>query len=86
MSPVYTTVLILNPRNYTRYIEIYWLKKWLKLVLAKVKKLWEKYREMPIITPILLAFRQKGLSHELPELDTYNRIALSLRVEARPAS
>jgi hypothetical protein len=41
---------------------------------------------MPIITPILLAFRQKGLSYELPELDTYNCIALSLRAEARPAS
>jgi hypothetical protein len=41
---------------------------------------------MPIIIPILLAFRQKGSSHELLELDIYNRIALSLRVEARPAS
>jgi len=41
---------------------------------------------MPIITPTPLAFRQKGSSHELLELDTYNRITLSLRAEARPAS
>jgi hypothetical protein len=86
MSPVYTAVLILNPRNRTRYIETHWPKKWLKLVLAKVKKLWEKYREMPIITPMPLAFRQKGSSHEPPELDMYNCIALSLRAEARLAS
>ena len=41
---------------------------------------------MPIITPIPLAFRQKGSSHEPLELDTYDRIALSLRAEARPVS
>jgi hypothetical protein len=86
MSPVYAAALILNPRNRTRYIETHWPKKWSKLVLAKVKKLWEKYREMPIVTPMPLAFRQKGSSHEPPELDTYDRIALSLRAEARPAS
>ena len=54
--------------------------------MAKVKKLWEKYWERPITIPILLAFWHKGLSHEIPELDTYNRIALSLRLEARPIS
>jgi hypothetical protein len=28
-----------------RYIETHWLRKWSRPTLAKVKKLWEKYRE-----------------------------------------
>ena len=86
MSLVYATALILNPRNRTRYIETHQPKKQSKPVLAKVKKLWEKYRERPIITPTPLAFRQKGSSQETLELDTYNRIVLSLRAEARLVS
>jgi hypothetical protein len=86
ISPVYTAVLILNPRNHIRYIEIHWPKKWSKPVLAKVKELWERYRERAIITPTLPAFSHNSSSHERPELDAYDRIALSLTVRARPAS
>jgi hypothetical protein len=78
--------LILNPRNYTRYIETYWLKKWLKLALTKVKKLWEKYREEVIVIPTPPAFSYNSSSRELLELDTFNRIALSLIAVARPVS
>jgi hypothetical protein len=86
ISPVYTTILILNPRNRTRYIEIYWLKKWSKLALTKVKKLWEKYREEVVVTPTPPAFLYNSLSRKLLELDAFNRIALSLIVVAQPAS
>jgi len=45
MSPFYAAALILNLGYRTRYIKTYWPKKWVKPVLVKVKKLWEKYRE-----------------------------------------
>jgi hypothetical protein len=86
MSLVYAAVLILNPRNCTRYIKTHWPKKWLKPVLVKVKKLWERYRERAIITLTLLAFSHDSLSHEILELDAFDRIALSLTAVARPVS
>jgi hypothetical protein len=86
MSPVYAAVLILNPRNYTRYIETYWLKKWSKLALIKVKKLWEKYKKETVVIPTPLAFLYNSLSREPPELNTFDWIALSLKAVARPAS
>jgi hypothetical protein len=86
MSPVYAAVLILNPCNRTRYIETHWPKKWSKLVLVKVKKLWERYRERAIITPTSPAFSHDSLSHEIPELDAFDRIALSLTAVAWPVS
>lgn len=86
MSPVYAAALILNPRNRTRYIETHWPKKWSKPVLVKVKKLWEKYRERAIITPTPPAFSHDSSSHEISELDTFDRISISLRAVARPAS
>jgi hypothetical protein len=86
MFPVYAATLILNPRNYTRYIETYWLKKWSKPVLAKVKKLWERYRERAIIIPTSLAFSYNSLSYKRLELDVYDHIALSLIARAWPAS
>ncbi|PMD24414.1 hypothetical protein NA56DRAFT_566935, partial [Hyaloscypha hepaticicola] len=52
LSPFYTTILILNPGNCIRYIEVYWPKKWAKPILVSVKQLWEKYREeatMPLL-------------------------------------
>jgi hypothetical protein len=86
MSPVYTTTLILNPCNRTRYIKTHWPKKWSKRVLAKVKKLWESYRERPIITPTPPAFSYNSSSHGILELDAFDRIALSLTAAARPSS
>jgi hypothetical protein len=86
MSLVYAAVLILNPCNCIRYIKTHWSKKWLKLVLVKVKKLWERYRERAIITFTSPAFSQDSLSHEILELDVFDRIALSLITVAWPAS
>ena len=86
MSPIYAAALILNFGNYTRYIETHWPKKWSKLALVKVKKLWEKYREAAIVLPTPLALSYSSSSRELPELDTFDRIALSLWAVARPAS
>jgi hypothetical protein len=55
-------------------------------VLVKVKKLWERYRKRAIITPTPSAFSHDSLSHEIPELDAFDRIALSLTAVAWPAS
>ena len=87
VSPYYAAALILNPRNRTRYIESNWPKKWGKLALAQVKKLWEKYREevvVPVSGDILFSYGTS--SYELLELDEFDRIALSLRLVARLAS
>ena len=86
MSPVYAAALILNPHNCTRYIETYWPKKWSKLALVKVKKLWEKYREEAIILPTPPTLSYNSLSHEPLELDAFDRIALSLQAVAQPVS
>jgi hypothetical protein len=86
MSPVYAAVLILNPRNRTRYIKTHWPKKWSKPVLVKVKKLWERYRERAIITLTSPAFLHDSLSYKIPELDAFDCIALSLTAVARPVS
>jgi hypothetical protein len=86
MSPIYAATLILNPGNRTRYIKTHWPKKWSKLALVKVKKLWEKYREAAIVLSTPPALSYSSSSCELPELDAFDRIALSLRAVARPAS
>ena len=86
MSPLYAIALILNPSYYIRYIETYQPKKQLKPILAKVKKLQEKYKEEVIVPPTTSAFTYSNPSHKLLELDTFNRIALSLRSVARLAS
>ena len=54
--------------------------------MAKVKKLWEKYKKEVIIPPITLTFIYNNPSYKLLELDAFNRIALSLRSIARLAS
>jgi hypothetical protein len=56
MFPFYAAALILNPGCRTRYIELYWLKKWRAPALVNVKKLWEKYREVVIPVPIIISF------------------------------
>jgi hAT family C-terminal dimerisation region len=75
--------LILNPSFRTRYIETNWPKTWAKIVLVKVKKLWEKYREEVAPLP---TFSYGNPARELPELDAFDRIALSLCSVNRPAS
>jgi hypothetical protein len=85
MSPFYAAALILNPERRTRYIETHWPKKWARPTLAKVKKLWEKYRE-EVQPPQASSTFSYDNSRELRELDAFDRIALSLRSVARPAS
>jgi hypothetical protein len=56
-----------------KYIEINWLKKWSRLALAQVKRLWEKYREQ-VVVPVLgdTPFSYSTSSHELLELDEFD--------------
>jgi hypothetical protein len=88
MSPFSAAALVLNPMFCTRYINLHWPKKWKALALAKVKKLWERYREAKILTltttPFLYKKQNQGEAAE--PLDTYNRIKASLKTVARPAS
>ncbi len=51
MSPIYAAALILNPMFRTRYIELYWPRKWKTAALKAVKELWEQYRETNILKP-----------------------------------
>jgi hypothetical protein len=77
----------LNPSNRTRYIEVHWPKKWARPILASVKSLWEKYREETAVPlPVHTPFSYGDPSQEVPELDAFDKIALSLRTVARPAS
>ena len=72
----------------TRYINFYWLRKWRAPVLAKVKKLWERYREVKISAPIIIPFsyEKQNKGEAIKPLDTYDRIKASLKTVARPAS
>jgi hypothetical protein len=56
MSLIYAAALVLIPGYLTRYFETHWLKKWSKPILAKVNKLWEKYRKEIIIFLTISAF------------------------------
>jgi hypothetical protein len=79
--------LILNPGNCKRYIEVHWLKKWAKPILASVKALWEKYREEAAVPlPSHMPFSYNNPSQDIPEMDPFDKIALSLYTVARPAS
>ena len=87
MSPLYAASLILNPMCRKRYIEVNWPKKWVKPTLAKVKKLWEKFREEVIPPSAFTLLYDDPTNHykEPRELDAFDRIALTL-VITRPAS
>jgi hypothetical protein len=54
--------------------------------LAKVKKLWEKYREEVQPPPTFPLFLYDNPSKEPKELDAFDEIVLSLQSVARPAS
>ncbi len=72
MSLLYIVALILNPARRTRYIEMNWLKKWSKLILIKVKKLWERYREEVVFLFIIVSFSYDNLFKEVRELDAFD--------------
>jgi hypothetical protein len=86
LSPFYALALILNPAYYIRYIKIHWPRKYIRPALLSAKKLWEKYREEVIPLNITPFSYGKQPPYELLELDTFNKIALSLRSVTRPAS
>jgi hypothetical protein len=88
MSPFYVAALVLNPMFRTRYINLHWLRKWRALALAKVKKLWERYREakIPALTTIPFSYEKQNKGEAAKPLDTYDRIKASLETVARPAS
>ena len=88
MSPIYAAALILNPARRTRYIETHWPKKWVKPVLVRVKRLWERYRDEGPKAPIIPTTSPSttSSSQEPEVLDTYDRLALALQSVTRPAS
>jgi hypothetical protein len=89
MSLFYAAALVLNPMFRTRYINLHWPKKWRGPALAKVKKLWERYREAKVLVPTTTPFLFKKQNQEegpLKPLDTYDRIKATLEAVARPAS
>ena len=88
MSPFYVAALVLNPTFRTRYINLHWPKKWRVLALIKVKKLWEKYREVviPIQATTPFSYKDQNQGEAIEPLDAYDRIKLSLSAIARPAS
>ena len=72
----------------TRYINFHWSKKWRAPALAKIKKLWERYREVKIPTPTTTSFsyEKQNQGETAKPLNTYDRIKASLKTVARPAS
>jgi hypothetical protein len=88
MSPFYAAALVLNPMFRTRYINLHWPKKWRAPALAKVKKLWERYREakIPTLTTTPFSYEKQNQGEAAEPLDTYDRIKASLKTVARPAS
>ena len=87
MSPIYTAALILNPKRRTRYIQANWKHEWREPALKSVQKLWETYREVKIPVPTTTPFSYDKYNQKEPkELDSFSRIALTLDIQARPAS
>ncbi len=72
MFLLYAAALIFNFARRTRYIEMNWLKKWSKLILVKVKKLWERYREEVISLFTIILFSYDNSSKEVRELDVFD--------------
>jgi hypothetical protein len=55
--------------------------------LESVQKLWETYREVKILVSTTTPFLYNKHNQKEPkELDSFSRIALTLDVQARPAS
>ena len=86
LSPFYALALILNPACHIRYIKTHWPRKYIRPALLSAKKLWEKYREEVIPLNITPFSYGKQPPHELLELNTFNKITLSLRLVTWPVS
>ncbi len=79
MSPIYAATLILNPIFRTRYIKLYWPRKWKTAALKAVKELWEQYRKANIPKPAAPAITLFSYEDQNPrepkepkELNAYN--------------
>jgi hypothetical protein len=72
LSPLYAAALILHPGCRTKYIEVNWPKKWVKLTLEKVKKLWEKYWEATPSPTILVSSSYSNTLKEPKELNAFD--------------
>jgi hypothetical protein len=90
MSPIYVAALILNLMFRTRYIELYWPRKWKTAAFKAVKELWEQYKEADILEPAIMPFSYEnqnlGEFEEPKELNTYDRIRLDRLHVSRPFS
>src|SRR6266511_1306128 len=88
MSSFYVVVLVLNSMFRTRYINFYWLRKWRAPALVKIKKFWERYREVKIFVPIIIFFsyEKQNKGEVIKSLDIYNRIKASFKIVARLVS
>ena len=53
-SPLYAAALILNPIYNKEYIKKNWDPKQQRAILVKMQKLWEKYQEEDLITPLII--------------------------------
>jgi hypothetical protein len=86
LSPLYAAALILHPGRRTKYIEVNWPKRWVKLTLEKAKKLWEKYWEATPSPAVLVSSSYGNTVKEPKELNAFDQIAQSLGSYTRPAS
>ncbi len=88
MSLFYAAALILNPIFRTRYINLHQPRKWRAPALTKVKKLWERYREVKIPAPIikLFSYEKQNKKEAIKPLNTYDYIKMSLKTVTKPAS
>lgn len=59
-SPYYAAALVLHPENRIQYIRTNWKKAWQKPAEDAVRKLWIKYREKAIPTPL---YEDQSLFH-----------------------
>ena len=84
----YAAVLVLNSMFRMRYINFYWLRKWRAPALAKVKKLWERYREVKISAPIItfFSYEKQNKGEVIKSLNIYNRIKTSLKTITKPTN
>ena len=88
MSLFYVAALVLNPIFCIRYINLYQPRKWRALALAKVKKLWERYREAKILAPTIIPFlyKKQNKGEATKPLNTYNCIKASLETITKLAN
>jgi hypothetical protein len=77
----------LNFKRRIKYIQANWKREWKESALKSVQKLWETYKKIkiPIPTTILFSY-DKHNQEKLKEFNSFNRIALTFDVQARPAN